>query len=61
MLKLFLKRACNRRPDEVFTIYCFDFQLPLLVKLGVLEYVNVKQMKLEEYKTILERMEKEDE
>lgn len=58
-LKLFLKRACNRRPEEVFTIYCFDYQLPLLEKLGVLEYVNVKQMKLEEYKTILEKMEEE--
>ena len=59
-LKLFLKRACNRRPDELFTIYCFDFQLPLLMKLGVLEYVNVKQMKLEEYKLMLERMEAEE-
>lgn len=47
-LKLFLKRAINKHENEVFSIYCFTFQLPLLAQFD-LSGIQIKAMELEEY------------
>jgi len=47
-LKLFLKRAVNARQGEIFTIYCFSYQLSLLSQF-VLGDIRVKSMELSQY------------
>lgn len=47
-LKLFLNRAVNAREDEQFSIYCFDYQLPLLAALEI-GNTKVKAMSIYDY------------